>query len=346
MMLMTPVKTKSTKSTRKNASKRVPGPKVLTASTLAEVPWLVHGFSTRGGGFSNVYGRATLNLGITKEDTRTAVEKNRAAFLEKLNAPEWPIIEMRQVHSDVIHCVTGFAPSPKGEGCGTPVLAIESTLSGRGTAPSLHGFAHGLVGDGLVTDVPGILLAVKTADCMPVIIVDSKKKAVGIFHAGWRGTLHRATEKGVGEMRRWFNSNPQDLHAALGPSIRDCCYKVGEEVRDKFRSQFAYADELFREWQTYEDIHLKYPLLFLSARAPGHTEMPTQILLNLAEANRRQLIDAGVREKNIKVLPQCTACHTKSFFSHRAEHGVTGRLMSVVGIAPDRKIGKKQNRKI
>jgi hypothetical protein len=279
----------------------------------------VHGFSTRTGGSSKVYGKSALNLGITKEDTRKAVEENRAAFAKKLGAPDWHIVEMRQVHSDVIHRISGIAPSPEGEG--TP---------GRGIAPS----PHGLVGDGLVTDVPGILLAVKTADCMPVIVVDKKKRAVGIFHAGWRGTLHRIAEKGVGEMRRWFGSNPKDLHAALGPSIRDCCYKVGEEVRDKFRSQFGYADELFREWQTYEDIHLKYPLLFLSARAPGHTEMPTQILLNLAEANRRQLIDAGVREKNIAVLPQCTACDTKTFFSHRAEHGVTGRLMSVVGIRP------------
>jgi YfiH family protein len=322
MMLMPPAKAKTTKTTKKKSSlkrKTALGIEILGAANLIEIPWLVHGFSTRIGGTSKVYGKAGLNLGITKEDSRAAVEKNRAAFLKKLNVPDWPIVEMRQVHSDVIHRVFEVAPSPEGEGCGTPI-------DGQGHSV--------LAGDGLVTDVPGILLAVKTADCMPVIIVDTKKKAVGVFHAGWRGTLHRIVEKGVGEMRRCFGSKPQDLHAALGPSIRDCCYKVGEEVRDKFRSQFSYADELFREWQTYEDIHLKYPLLFLSARAPGHTEMPTQILLNLAEANRRQLIGAGVREKNIEVLPQCTACDTKQFFSHRAEHGVTGRLMAVIGIGP------------
>lgn len=309
---------KSTATKRKTTAKL----EILQADNLSEIPWLVHGFSTRTGGFSKVYGNA-LNLGITKEDSRSAVEKNRAAFVKKLGAADWPVVEMRQVHSDVIH----------------PIREVPAQLLDE------HGRAV-LAGDGLVTDVPGILLAVKTADCMPVIVVDKKKKAVGIFHAGWRGTLHRIAEKGVGEMRRWFGSNPKDLYAALGPSIRDCCYSVGEEVRDKFRSQFAYADELFREWQTYEDIHLKYPLLFLSARAPGHTEMPTQILLNLAEANRRQLIDAGVREKSIAVLPQCTACDTKTFFSHRAEHGVTGRLMALVGIEPDRKIGKTQKRKI
>ncbi len=312
---MTPARAKSTKTkaNKKRTSPKIARVRVLTAQTLAEVPWLVHGFSTRPGGFTTAYGKPSLNLGITKEDSREAVEKNRVAFLRAVGAPDWPIVEMRQMHSDVI----------------LPINELPSRLLDE------HGRAI-LAGDGLVTKVPGMLLAIKTADCMPVIIVDPKKKAVGIFHAGWRGTLHRILEKGVGEMRRYFGSKPQDLHAALGPSIRDCCYKVGEEVRDKFRSQFAYADELFREWQTYEDIHLKYPLLFLTMRAPGHSELPTQILLNLAEANRRQLLDAGVREKNIEALPQCTACDTKTFFSHRAEHGVTGRMMSVVGM---RKIG-------
>jgi purine-nucleoside/S-methyl-5'-thioadenosine phosphorylase / adenosine deaminase len=317
-------------TTARNSVGRV---QIVSATNLGGIPWLVHGFSTRKGGFSEVYGKASLNLSPTKEDTHTAVEENRDAFLKKLNTTDWPVVEMRQVHSDVIHCVSSIAPSL--QGCGIPILGMQESLSARERAFSsahIPGFPQGLIGDGLITDVPGILLAVKTADCMPVIIVDKKKKAVGIFHAGWRGTLNRIVEKGVGEMRRWFNSKAENLQAALGPSIRDCCYKVGEEVRDQFRSQFAYADELFREWQTYEDIHLKYPLLFLTMRAPGHSELPTQILLNLAEANRRQLIDAGLREKNIAVLPHCTACDTKNFFSHRAEHGKTGRMMAVVGI--------------
>lgn len=283
--------------------------KVLTAENLSAVPWLVHGFSTRMGGFSKPYGGAALNLGITKEDTREAVERNREALLKKLGAPGWPIVHMHQVHSDVIH----------------PITQVPEQTTGHDGKPLL-------VGDGLVTDVPGILLAVKTADCMPVMIVDPKKRALGVFHAGWRGTLRRIGEKGVGEMRRWFNSRPEHLIAALGPSIRSCCYSVGEEVRDKFQSQFAYADELFREWQTYEDIHLKYPLLFLTQRAPGHSELPYRIFLDLAEANRRQLIAAGIREKNITVLPGCTSCDTKQFFSHRKEKGVTGRMMAVVGI--------------
>lgn len=323
MILMPTSKSKPANSTKKRVSKQSEVAKVLTTPSLAEIPWLVHGFSTRVGGFSKAYGKPSLNLGFTKDDSRTAVEKNRAAFLKRVGAPEWPLVEMKQVHSDVIHCVMALEED-------RPVLAMESTIDDQGSAP--RGFAHGLVGDGLVTNVPGILLAVKTADCMPVIIIDNKKKAVGIFHAGWRGTLHRIVEKGVGEMFRWFGSRPRDLQAALGPSIRDCCYKVGDEVRDHFRSQFGYADELFREWQTYEDIHLKYPLLFLTMRAPGHSELPYRIFLDLAEANRRQLIDAGLRPKNISVLPGCTSCDTKQFFSHRKEKGVTGRMMAVVGI--------------
>jgi YfiH family protein len=297
----------------------------MNAGVFADVPWLLHGFSTRLGGFSKAYGAGALNLGITKEDTKEAVERNREAFQKKLGAPGWPLVHMHQVHSDVIHRIV-FADA---NSVGTGQRPVPTQAYAGITRPDGKPV---LVGDGLITNTPGLLLAVKTADCMPVIIVDPKKRAVGVFHAGWRGTLKRIAEKGVGEMRRWFGSRPQDLRAALGPSIRSCCYNVGEEVRDQFRSQFEYADTLFREWQTYEDIHLKYPLLFLTQRAPGHSELPYRIFLDLAEANRRQLLDAGLREKNIEVINGCTSCDTKRFFSHRKEKGVTGRMMAVVGI--------------
>lgn len=297
---------------------------VLRVDTLAEVPWLVHGFSTRPGGFSKVYGGNALNLGITKSDAREAVERNREAFLRELGTTGWPLVQMHQVHSDVVHHVLSVDAERVRTALPTPAETTGAQTQGKPV----------LTGDGLVTDAPGILLTVKTADCMPVIIVDLKKHAVGVFHAGWRGTLRRIAQKGVGEMRRWFGSRPQDLQAALGPSIRSCCYSIGDEVRDAFSSQFAYADDLFREWQTYEDIHLKYPLLFLTARAPGHSELPKKTFLDLAEANRRQLRDAGIPERNITILPGCTACDTQRFFSHRKENGNTGRMMAVVGIRP------------
>ena len=133
-------------------------------------------------------------------------------------------------------------------------------------------------------------------------------------------------------MLRHFGSRPRDLRAAIGPGIRGCCYEVGEEVRTNFESQFPYASELFREVKESDPVREKYPLLFLTARAPGHGELPPKIFLDLAEANRRQLIAAGVPAKNIEVLKVCTQCNNDVLFSYRAEHGKTGRQMAVAGL--------------
>jgi polyphenol oxidase len=289
-------------SKRKNSSKI----EILQAAPLARISWLVHGFSTRQGGISRAYGKGGLNLGFTVHDKRTAVAKNRGALMSvvtKGNKARWNLVSLRQVHSDLIHCVSQAS-------------------------------AHPLAGDGLITNTPGLLLAVLTADCLPVIVVDPKHRAVGVFHAGWRGTVKRIVEKGVGEMRKHFGSNPSQLRAAIGPGIRNCCYQVGPEVKDTFQAQFAYGSELFRETKERDEIHERYPLLFLTARAPGHSELPKKIFLDLAEANRRQLLDAGVPARNISDLAMCTSCKPELFFSHRAEKGKTGRMMAVVGIRP------------
>ncbi|HXM19736.1 MAG TPA: peptidoglycan editing factor PgeF [Terriglobales bacterium] len=278
---------------------------ILRSETLTRIPWLIHGFSTRPGGFSRAYGGRTLNLGFTKQDSHSIVERNRAIFLQQLGATRgkkpWPLVTIRQIHSDLIHCVAKLPKEP-------------------------------LVGDGLITCVPGVLLAIQTADCLPVILVDNKQRAVGVFHAGWRGTAKRIVEKGVGEMRRWFGTMPKNIKAAIGPGIRACCYDVGPEVRQQFESQFAYAEDLFRETKESDPVREKYPLLFLTARAPGHGEQPTKIFLDLVEANRRQLITAGVSPKNITASTLCTACRSDLLFSYRAEKGVTGRMMGVAGI--------------
>ncbi len=184
----------------------------------------------------------------------------------------------------------------------------------------------------MVTNIPGILLGILTADCLPVILVDPKRHAVGVFHAGWRGTTKRIVEKGVGEMHRWFGTDPGDLKAAIGPGIRGCCYEVGPEVRSTFEAQFSYGSALVRETKERNEVHEKYPLLFLTARAPGHSELPKKTFLDLVEANRCQLIDAGVPVKNISDLGLCTFCRKDLFFSHRAEKGITGRMMAVVGV--------------
>ena len=282
---------------------------IRRAPVFASLPWLVHGFSTRPGGVSTCYGVNTLNLGFTEHDSRSNVERNRELFLTALGATSpagglWPLAQLKQIHSATVHRI------------GTPQ-----------TEP--------LTGDGLMTNAPGLLLAIKTADCVPVLVADIRRRVVGAFHAGWRGTVARICEKGVGEMRRHFSSLPRDLRAAIGPSIRRCCYRVGEEVRAEFHSQFTYADDLFEEVFDSNAIHVRYPLLFLNKRAPGHGDLGPEIHLDLVEANRRQLEDAGLREEHISVVEGCTACDTARFFSHRAEFGKTGRMLAVVGIRPE-----------
>ena len=135
-------------------------------------------------------------------------------------------------------------------------------------------------------------------------------------------------------MRRQFGSTPADLRGAIGPGIHCCCYQVGEEVREKFHSQFAYAGEVFREVRESNPVHEKYPLLFLNARPPGHGPEETLLYLDLVAANTRQLLDGGVPATNISASALCTSCRTDLLFSYRKEKGVVGRLMGVVGIRP------------
>jgi polyphenol oxidase len=265
-------------------------------------PWLRAGFSTRRGGLSTVFGGHDLNLGYGKHDARANVEQNRALFLQSISASP-KLVTLKQIHSGIVHVVR------------KPPSKV-------------------LVGDGAVTDVAGLTLAVLTADCVPVLIVDPKRKAVGAFHAGWRGTVQRIVQKGVGTMRMEYGSDPRDLYAAIGPCIQQCCYAVGDEVVDRFQSQFAYASTLFREVYDDDPIKRKYPLLFLTARAPGHSDLGPQTHLDLVEANRRQLLDGGLQAGQIWASALCTSCHTDRLFSHRREDGFTGRQMGMIGIAP------------
>ena len=281
---------------------------ILYAEIFSGLPWLVHGFSTRPGGVSTCFGGRTLNLGVTQHDSAKNVDRNRALFVKALGAVKedgtpWPLAQVKQIHSGIVRTVDAHCHPP-------------------------------LAGDGIITNTPALLLAIKTADCVPVLITDVKRRVVGALHAGWRGTAARIVEKGVGEMMRQFGSVPRDLRAAIGPGIRRCCYRVGSEVCAEFESQFSYADELFEEVFDSNAIHLRYPLLFLKQCAPGHGDLGPEIHLDLVEANRRQLQDAGVRSDRIEVVEGCTACDTTRFFSHRAEFGKTGRMMVVIGIKP------------
>lgn len=272
--------------------------------------WLWHGFSTRRSGVSHAYAvqstAGELNLGFTPEDDRASVLRNRVLLAEAITGnPGTPLITVRQIHSSVV-ALAGPEPCEPGKPLGKA--------------------------DGLMTDRPGLLLGIQTADCIPVLVADRRHRAVAAFHAGWRGTVKRIVEKGIGRMRLEFGSRPEDLVAAIGPGNLVCCYEVGEDVLSEFESQFSYGRELFREVYNSDPVKTKYPMLFLTQRAPGHSPIGPSLHVDLVEANRRQLLAVGLKPDAITFTGACTHCHPEMFFSHRGSRGRCGRMLSVIGI--------------
>ena len=295
--------------------------------------WLWHGFSTRKGGLSRAYcsdgAPGELNLGFTASDEREIVLRNRALFAEAVTGEaSTSLISLRQIHSSVI--VVGHDEETRRE----KPHDRSSSLGCKGGVPGDSSRSLGCKGDGLMTDKPGVLLGIQTADCIPVLVADRKRRVVAAFHAGWRGTVKRIVEAGIGRMRLEYGSQPEDLIAAIGPGIGACCYAVGEEVQSSFESQFAYARDLFREVDSQDAVRSSSPMLFLSQRAPGDSSNDPGLHLNLVEANRRQLLDAGVKPGAIQLTGGCTSCQPELFFSHRASQGYAGRMLSVIGICP------------
>ena len=313
-------------------SKAAPFPRVapngvqwLPVPGWDKTPWLWHGFSTRKGGASLVYcaegAPGELNLGFTASDDRERVTQNRQLLAEAVTGDgATPLVTIRQIHSSVLRLATAQDAARE--------------RPWKAGAPSDRSSSQGWKADGLMTDEPGLLLGVQTADCIPVLVADRKRRAVAAFHAGWRGTAKRIVETGIGRMRLEFGSRPEDLIAAIGPGIGACCYAVGEEVLSSFESQFVYADDLFREVYDTDPVRTKYPMLFLTQRAPGHSPIGPNLHLDLVEANRRQLLAAGLKPRSIKLVGGCTSCQPELFFSHRASQGHAGRMLSVIGIRP------------
>jgi YfiH family protein len=283
----------------------------LSVPGWEKMDWLWSGFSTRLGGLSRAYcsedAPGELNLGFTASDDRKIVLQNRKLFVEAVTGDATtPLATLHQIHTNALRVVSAKDADAVRE--------------------------HPWKADGLMTDEPGLLIAIQTADCIPVIVADRKRHAVAAFHAGWRGTVKRIVESGVGRMRLEFGSSPEDLVAAIGPGIGACCYAVGEEVLTEFESQFAYASKLFCMVDDSEAVHLKYPMLFLTQCAPGHSPIGPSLHLNLIEANRRQLLDAGLKPRSIKTVGGCTSCQSGLFFSYRASNGFSGRMLSAIGI--------------
>jgi YfiH family protein len=282
--------------------RRTRGLQVIESRALGKLGWLVHGFSTRPGGASELEGKSALNLGFTDWDDHERVAANRSKFAAGVGADGLPLVTLRQFHSDVIH----VAAAPCEE------------------APKA---------DAVITSTPGLLLGVQTADCVPILLADSRRRVVAAIHAGWRGTLARIAAKTLGQMRMKFGTRPRDIVAALGPAIGRCCYEVGPKVAQAFAAQFPPAAEWFDG--PFEQLaHGEEPLWlpWLTMMPPGHVPPPPRVQLDLRASNRWQLIDAGVPESQITVSDLCTACHTDLLFSYRRESAKTGRLMAVIGI--------------
>jgi hypothetical protein len=242
--------------------------------SLAEWPGLVHAVFTRWGGVSRPP-FANLNLGHTVGDDPAAVETNHRQVYRVLEARPEAVVTAWLVH-------------------GREVATVDAAHGGQ-VIPRT---------DGLITRTPGVILFQRFADCLPILLFDPVQRAVGIAHAGWRGTVRGVARATVEAMSAAFGTHPTDLIAALGPGIGPCCYEVGDDVIQAVRSAFERPDGL------------------LPARNGA-------VHFDLLAANARQLAALGVR--TIEIAELCTACRTDEFFSHRAERGRTGRFGVAIG---------------
>ena len=261
------------------------GPGIVRAGALSSLAGIGHAFSTRRGGTSRgPY--ESLNLGLSVGDDPAAVHENRRRFFGTLAIDPGRAVRARQVHGD-------------------GVLVVDRALAARAGFPGLlldERFAY----DALVTDLPGLALTVSTADCLPILLADTRRRAVAAIHAGWRGTVRRITERTVQTLRERYGTDPRECVAALGPGIRGCCYQVDAPV----------IEPLSRALPGWRD--------FVEAQCPGRW------LLYLAAANRRLLEAAGLEPAVNHDAGLSTSCRPELFFSHRGQGPTTGRMMNVI----------------
>jgi len=264
----------------------VDGVRALICAPL-EADGFVNGFSTRLGGVSEMPANA-LNLAGFNDDAAENILENRRRFL-KLFPGEWILAGCWQVH-------------------GADVRVVKTVEDAR---PAENQRGDTVYCDVIVSDAKGVLVGVKTADCVPILLGDGSTGAFAAVHAGWRGTLAGAVIAGVDRLTREYDVKPENLRAAIGASAGPCCYEVGAEVIEAFTSRFDDGAKLF------------------TPTRPGHA------LVDLLQANQDQLVSVGVKTERIHIAPICTMCCTDLFFSFRKEkrvYGKTGRLMAVVGV--------------
>jgi YfiH family protein len=242
-----------------------------------------HAAATRLGGVSQG-AFAALNVGFSTDDDAANVEANRRSLYAALGTEAGDVVTSHQVHGVN---VASIGEAGRGRGA----------MSAGNTIPAT---------DALITDRPHLFLFLRFADCVPVLFCDPVHGAVGVAHAGWKGTAADIVGTTVKAMAQAFGARPSDLLAAVGPAIGSCHYTVQDDVAGRIRSALPFAHEV------------------LTKTGEGYA-------LDLPNANRRLLVEHGVSERNIAMSGLCTACHTDEFYSHRAEKGKTGRFGVLIG---------------
>ena len=249
-----------------------------------------HAFASRCGGVSNEEHTRSLNLAFGRGDEDAVVLKNLEIFAEAVGFDSQCIVSLPQIHSDRIFTVT---KQNAGEG-----YYIRDGIES---------------GDGYVTGERGIVLGIKTADCVPILFEAEQNGeivAVGAVHAGWRGTVAQIAPKCVKRLCADFGADKAKIRAAIGPCIHACCYEVGREVFDEVACSLG------------EGIACKY------VKPSGTSE--EKYMCDLAGINRELLLLEGLREENIEIINECTCCHPEKYFSHRYSGGRRGTMLNVI----------------
>ncbi len=284
----------------------------------AEALGAVMAFSVRAGGYSPPP-FDSLNFSRTEGDAPYNVRRNLAVFSEAIGLDAGRIVFARQIHQDKIQLVTSTRLAPQ-------------------------------EADAMITAEPGVILAVKTADCLPILLLDPVHKIAAVVHAGWKGTVLRITRKVLRRLRQEFRTDPADLLVALGPVIGPCCYAVDDTVLFPLRKAFPHSERFVQSPErlsqdkavpiddrpTTEDCQRDGARQNMD-KPSGSASFGTVLTgprLDIPGANRYELMAEGVREGNIHDVALCTACHPELFFSHRRDRGRTGRHIAVVGFRP------------
>lgn len=256
---------------------------MLRRFAILEHPDLVHAITTRHGGVSRPP-HATLNLSFSRPDDPAAVRENRRRVYAALEIPAARVVAAGQVH-------------------GSDVLVVREQHAGLGAlAPS----PIRPPADALITDRPNLFLLACFADCTPLLFWDPVRRAVGVAHAGWQGTLKGIAAATVAALHTAFGSNAADLRVLIGPSAGPCCYNVWPHVAAAVRQALPQDDVLHR--------------------------VGDQTHFDLWAANRAILRRSGVPDAQIETSAICTICQVADFFSHRAEQGATGRFAAIIGL--------------